>query len=145
MATCVGVNDATCRIDEEQPGAETIEGIRECCSFRGLEVDHAADQHRAAYVRHNEPHWLARRIVDEPVALMSEDTEHGGACRRFIERGANKIHQALRLRPLFVNAGFGELVVRKKIGGAYWLTDLRKDVTGRGRVELRVFVEIELL
>ena len=106
MAAGIGVNDATCCVDEEQPSAETIERIGECCGFRGLEVDHAANQHCTAYVRHDEPHSLTRLIVDETVALVPEDTEHGGARRRFVERGANEIHQALRARPLLVYAGF---------------------------------------
>ena len=109
VAAGIGVNDAAVRVDQEHAGAEAVERIGEGRRFGGLEVDRPADQHRAADVRHDEPHAPARLVVDDAVALVPEDAEHGGARRRLVEHGADEVDQALRPRPFLVEAGLDEL------------------------------------
>ena len=109
MAAGIGVHDAPGLVDQEHAGAEAVEGIGEGRGLGSLEIDRPADQHRAADVRDDEPHALARLVVDQAVALVAEDAEHGGARRRLVEHGADEVHQPLRPRPLLVEARLEEL------------------------------------
>ena len=48
IAGGIGVNETPARIDQIHARAEPIERIDECRDFRGLELEHPADQRRRA-------------------------------------------------------------------------------------------------
>ena len=66
-------------VDQEQAGADAVEGIGECGRFGGLEIDQLADQHRAANVRDDQAHAPAHLVVDDAIPLVTEDAEKGDA------------------------------------------------------------------
>jgi hypothetical protein len=140
----VRVDDPPIGIDQEHAGAESIERVGECGGFRRLEIDDPADQHGPAKVRDEQPHALARRVVGKPVALVPEDDMAGLCRRRPLQNDMDIVDPALRLDPLLVQAGFEELVLRneQRVAGNFANAE---DVEGRThRVELGIFVEIEL-
>ena len=91
VAARIGVDDAPTRIDEQHAGADAVERVGEGRYFGSLQADHPANQHGAADVRNDEAHAPAHRVVDPTVPLVPEDAEHGGACRRLVERNIQDV------------------------------------------------------
>ena len=84
------------------PALETVERIGECRRLDRLEIDHLADQHGAAQVGRQQPQALARVVVGNAIAFMTEDHEAGDAGRRSLERREDIVDPALRPRPFLV-------------------------------------------
>jgi hypothetical protein len=124
----VGVNDTPVLIDEIQAGVEPIERIGECPGLRNLLIEQPGNDDRAANVRNDQAHAVTRFVIDEAVALMAEDPEHGDAGGRFVENRAHEVDEALRPGPFLIKCGLGELVVRHQIGGRDRLFDLGEKV-----------------
>jgi hypothetical protein len=69
------MNDSRDFIDEEYPGAETVDGVGERRRLRALVRDCPADQGCAAHVRGDKLHTPARILVGQTVALVPKDRE----------------------------------------------------------------------
>jgi predicted RNA-binding protein YlxR (DUF448 family) len=138
----IRMHDSTCSIRKEHACRKTIECFSKGSRFGGSVIDYPADERSPANVRDNQPHTLARFIIDEPIPFVAENAEQGGAQRRFFNRGTDEVHASLRLNPLLVEARFDKFVIGQKIGSADRLPDICKIVAGGGGVELNVGVEI---
>src|SRR5262249_60355150 len=99
--------------------------------LRTLEVDRSGDEHGSANVRHDETHVPSHLRVGDTIAFMPKDTEHRGACGRFVEDGGDTIDKLLWSRPFPIHPGFEELVVGDEVAGRDRLLDRRQDLTGR--------------
>src|ERR1700682_2140740 len=132
----IGVNETSTRIDETQAGVKPIERIGECRGLRNPEIEHSGNHDRAANVRSDQPHAMARFIVDEAVAFMAKDPEHGHAGRRSVENGAHEVDEALRPSPFLIESGRCEFIVRHQVGSDDRLFDLCEKVSHCGRIYL---------
>ena len=101
----IGVNETSTRIDETQAGIKPIERIGECPGLRNPEIEHSGNHDRAANVRSDQPHAMARFIVGEAVALVAEDPKHRHAGCRSVENGAHKVDEALGPSPFLIESG----------------------------------------
>jgi hypothetical protein len=70
IAGRIGMNHAAGCIDQEQPGADAIEGVGERCRFSFLEIDRFADEDHSANVGDNEARAGARAVINEAIALV---------------------------------------------------------------------------
>src|SRR5882724_9274815 len=101
----IGVNETSTRIDETQAGIKPIERIGECPGLRNPEIEHSGNHDRAANVRSDQPHAMARFIVGEAVALVAEDPKHRHAGCRSVENGAHEVDEALGPSPFLIESG----------------------------------------
>jgi hypothetical protein len=83
------------------------------------------------------------RLVGQAMALMAEYAVHCGASRGLLQCSADKVDKPLRSRPFQIKAGLQKLVIGQQICGCRWLSNFREEMTGRGWVELDVFVEVK--
>ncbi len=122
------MNDTPALIDEIQAGVKPIERIGECPGLRNLQIEQSGNDDRAANVRNDQPHAMTRFVIDEAVALVAEDPEHGNAGGRFVENGADEVDKALGPSPFLIKSGLGEFIVRHQIGSRDRLFDLGEKV-----------------
>jgi len=80
-----------------------------------LQVDDLGDEYGAPDMGNQQPHALARRVVDQAMPLVAKHAEHGGAGRRLLEGGADEVDKALRLRPFAVEARLEEFGIGQQI------------------------------
>ena len=83
----IGAHDAAARIEQQHASADAVERVGKGRGFRGLLLDHLADERGAANVRHDQSHAPARFTVDEAVARVAKDHEGGPARRRLVQHG----------------------------------------------------------
>jgi hypothetical protein len=138
------VNDACIRIDQDHAGGKAVECIGEGCGLGSLQIDHPADQRRAANMRNEEACSPTHFIVHHAVAQVAKDDERSNARDRFFEHDIDAIDKTQRLRPFPVEARCNEFVVRDDIGRGHWLFYGGEEQAGRGGVELAVFIKILL-
>src|SRR6267378_1731253 len=131
-----GVNDTPALIDETQAGVKSIERIGECRGLRKLQIEYSGNKDRAANVRSDQPHVMTRFVIDEAVALVAEDPEHGHAGCRPVENGADEVDEALRPSPFPIESSRSEFIVRHQIGSRDRLFDLCEKVSHGGRIYL---------
>ena len=79
---------------------------------------------------------MTRFVIDEAVALVAEDPEHGHACCRPVENGADEVDEALGPSPFPIETGRSEFIVRHQIGSRDRLFDLGEKVSDGGRINL---------
>ena len=145
MPAGIGVDDASGCVDEQHAVPDAVESIGKCRGFGGPQIYHPADQHRAANVRHDDPHASSHLVVDSTVPLMPEHTEHGGARRCLVERNIQYIDYALRFSPFSIGARFEKFVIVDDVRNRDRLFDFGEEVADRERIELDDFLEVELL
>src|SRR5690606_4029545 len=106
----IGVDDAAGRIDEEHGRGQTVERVGQSVGLGARVVDDLADQDRAPNMRDKQAHAGPRRLVNEAVALMTEDAEHHRTRPRLLDWGGDEIDYADRRGPLPVESRPAELV-----------------------------------
>ncbi len=77
IAGGIGVNQTSGRIDEIHARTKPVERIDESRDFRGLELEHSADQHGAPDMRSDQPHLPTCLVIDHAVSLVAEHSEDG--------------------------------------------------------------------
>src|SRR4051812_1121981 len=139
------MNDAAACIDQTHARIEAIERVGERSSLGGLQVEHSPDQNGAANMGDDQAHPAPCFVINEAVPCMAKHTEHGDACRRFVENGTDEIDETLRLHPFSIKSCFHELIIRHEVRNRDGEIDLREKMSRRGRIQPDIFVEIELL
>src|SRR5579863_7098779 len=138
------MNDVALRVDEQQAVLEAVKRIGESRGFSCLQSDNPADQSCAAQVWGEKTHAPAHIVVDRAVALVPEHTEHRGACGSLVERDVQNVDEALRPAPFAIGARFKKFVIGKNIADRDRFFHLRKIMADRERIELYVFLKIEM-
>src|SRR6266849_787148 len=127
MAGGVGMDDAPVRVDEEHAGAETVEGVGECCGFGGLQINHLADKHCTTHMRNDKAHAPAHFVVDHAAGFVSNDAQICTARQRLFEHYVCRIRPALRLCPLLIEASLAKFVVGHEVCNARDLLYIKED------------------
>ena len=104
MASRVGVKDAPVIIGQNDRRAQAIQGLAEDFGLAAREVDHLGDKHGSSEMRCQKARPATDGVVDDAVPRVTEHAEHGRLAGRLLQRDADEIDQALRLRPFAVEA-----------------------------------------
>jgi hypothetical protein len=77
LARCIRVNDTAFGIDKEDAGAEGVQRIGECRSFRILTVDRPVDDQSTVGMRHEPRDPLPHFIVHHALADVNGEKDFG--------------------------------------------------------------------
>ena len=143
MSGCIGMNDSAISPDQKQAGAESVKQIGECRRFALLEINHFADEHCTAHVRHHQRHATAHLIIDHALRVAPDDRDKRTAQCRFFKNAICCVHQTLGLHPLLKEPPFVKFVRWHKLQNAHGLVDV-EERQARDRVELGMRCRIKL-
>ncbi len=130
------------RIDEEHRRREPIDGVGKRRGLDAREIDDLADEDGTSEMRRQQREALARLAIDQPLALMTREGEHGHRQRRLLQRRLVGVDDALRLRPFVIDAAIQELVAAHLIVDRADLADLVAKRRPERRVDRHVVVEV---
>ena len=133
-----------CEVHEQQAVLEAVERVGESRGLGGLQINDPPDQRSAPQVRCEQTHALAHAVVDRAVAFVPEHTKHRGARCRLVERDVQNVDEALRPAPFAISARFKKFVIRQNVADRDRFFDRGEVVAYGERVELDVFLEIEI-
>ncbi|WP_414644837.1 hypothetical protein [Bradyrhizobium sp.] len=137
------MDNATCCIDHEQRGLDALERVGQGGHLHFLLSDGFGNRNGGAEMRTEPSHAFECRFVGDALVLVPGDRDGGKAGGRFLDNRMDRIDIGLGASPLGMQPRREILLVRYHRRNSHDLSNSRTHHRNDGRVELRVFLQIQ--